>query len=162
MKESTIMTSESIYMDLDLKKSGEEESEETTTTAMKHFELLQYDEVASFNHFSNATEFLKDHIEKRYELVGGRIRLLLNPTISFKILCDDVLKAIRSVSLQSFLDEISLDLHSNIPSILYSLLPSEEKDDLLPHRIVFASDIIRDMIAARTRMLQLTVNTTRV
>ncbi|KAJ3079993.1 hypothetical protein HK102_003383 [Quaeritorhiza haematococci] len=93
------------------------------------------------------TEFIKREIEYRFRLIGGRPRLLFNPSVTYTRLFDEVRKAVFSVTLEHLSQEFAFDMHSYIPSILYSLHPPQYELD--NHRIAFASRHIQRMITSR-------------
>ncbi|KAJ3083360.1 hypothetical protein HK102_001113, partial [Quaeritorhiza haematococci] len=93
------------------------------------------------------TEFIKREIEYRFRLIGGRPRLLFNPSVTYTRLFDEVRKAVFLVTLEHLSQEFAFDMHSYIPSILYSLHPPQYELD--NHPIAFASRHIQRMITSQ-------------
>lgn len=93
--------------------------------------------------------FLKMEVLKRFELVGGRIRLLLHNQISFSQLKKQVLKSVCAVSVQDLKQLDSLDLHHQAPSIIYSFVPTDILTDPREYRLQFASSYIAKRVASR-------------
>ena len=86
---------------------------------------------------------------KRFELVGGRIRLLLHNQVGFSRLKEQVLKSVYMVSAEHLNQLDSLDLHYQAPSIIYSFAPKEGSTDPREHRLLFASSYISKHVASR-------------
>ena len=84
-------------------------------------------------------------LEARYNLVGGRIRLLLDNNLRYEELRDRVETAVLCVSPKKLSRINALDYFTNVPSILYSLI-SDEKTNFRRYSIRFASDSIRDLV----------------
>lgn len=94
--------------------------------------------------------FLKREVLNRFELVGGRIRLLLHNEIGFSQLKTQVLKSIYAVSVDVLKQLDSLDLHSQAPSVLYSFSPVDlNLRDPRNYRLCFASRFIANHVASR-------------
>ncbi len=94
---------------------------------------------------SKIDAFLLNEIQERYKLIGGRIRQILNPSISRKILKNDLKKSINAVEINLISQVGSFEKHSYIPSVLYSLKP-QDYNALLPYEVSFASDFIAEAV----------------
>ena len=86
---------------------------------------------------------------KRFELVGGRIRLLLHNQVGFSRLKEQVLKSVYTVSAENLKQLDSLDLQYQAPSIIYSFAPKEGSTDPREYRLLFASSYISKHVASR-------------
>lgn len=85
----------------------------------------------------------------RYKLCGGKIRLLLHNQINFKLLKDQVIKSIHSLSLEDIKHQECLDLQHNVPSIIYSMSPVDFDSDPRDFKVSFASNYISDIASKR-------------
>lgn len=79
-------------------------------------------------------------------LVGGRIRLLLNPSETFATLKKQVASAVHAVSTFKR-DESWIDSHRYVPSVAYSLVPSSDPRD--PPEVRFASTTTSCLVSSR-------------
>jgi hypothetical protein len=79
--------------------------------------------------------------------VGGRIRLLLDNNLRYEDLEERVENAVLCVSPNKLSRVNVLDYFSNVPSIIYSLIP-DEKTNFRRYSTRFASDSIRDLVSA--------------
>ena len=95
--------------------------------------------------------FLIEQVMFRYKLCGGKIRLLLHNQINFKLLKDQVIKSIHSLSLDDIKHQECLDLQHNVPSIIYSMSPVDFDSDPRDFKVGFASNYISEI--ASTRMV---------
>ena len=86
-------------------------------------------------------------LKARYNLVGGRIRLLLDNNLRYEDLEERVENAVLCVSPNKLSRVNVLDYFSNVPSIIYSLIP-DEKTNFRRYSTRFASDSIRDLVSA--------------
>lgn len=88
-------------------------------------------------------------VMKRFELVGGRIRLLLHNYTGFSQLKEQVLKSVYAVSAKDLEQLDCLDLHHHAPSIIYSFVPNDILTNPKKYRLHFASDYIAKHVASR-------------
>jgi hypothetical protein len=88
-------------------------------------------------------ELYQKILKRKFEIVGGRVRHVFNDTQPIQMLHQLVLKAARSVSASKLNTVDTLDYHSEIPSILYSLIPINEYKY---YQIVFASRHISEVV----------------
>ena len=93
----------------------------------------------------NKKKLILSWLKERYNLVGGRIRLLLDNNLRFEELRERVENAVHCVSPKKLSRINALDYISNVPSILYSLIPTDETN-FRRYTILFASDAIRDIV----------------
>ena len=127
--------------------------------------VLKYDEYDSVNKLSKV-QFLKQEVLNRFNLVGGKIRLLIHNEIGFSMLKNQVFKSIYAVSVEKLRELDSFDIHGNTPSIIYSFtptslpsaLPTSDKDtdtdcnieyDPRQYRLSFASWFVSYLVASR-------------
>lgn len=118
------------------------------------FRVLAYDEIASWAKIGTAEnrtddevdKFLEEHFQYRFDLIGGRIRLILTPSTSFAALRRDVSGALQHVSVEHLEKGGSLDMFSYLPSIVYSLAPGDTFCAL--YEIKFASPTIKQLVMA--------------
>jgi hypothetical protein len=84
------------------------------------------------------------------QIVGGRIRLVLHPTMTTQGLYEEVISSVYSVSLSNLRNQV-FEKNSDTPSVIYSLIPG----DFIWERPkeIFASQFIRS-IAARIVFLE--------
>ena len=90
-------------------------------------------------------DLLLSWLKARYNLVGGRIRLLLDNNLRYDELKERVENAVLCVSPNKLSRANVLDYFSNVPSILYSLIP-DERTNYRRYSIRFASDLIKDLV----------------
>lgn len=94
---------------------------------------------------SRKKDLLFSWLKARYNLVGGRIRLLLDNNLRYEDLKERVENAVLCVSPNKLSRANVLDYFSNVPSILYSLI-SDERTNYRRYSIRFASDLIQDLV----------------
>ncbi|EPZ36161.1 hypothetical protein O9G_006380, partial [Rozella allomycis CSF55] len=92
-------------------------------------------------------EDMWEEIKKRYDVVGGKLGLLFHPQFSVDILKSDVYKAVEKVSIDSLSNEGSFDIHSDIPSILYSIYPNSRLNG--PPTLRFASPFVQQLCISK-------------
>ena len=93
--------------------------------------------------------FLIEQVMYRYKLCGGKIRLLLHNQINFKLLKEQVIKSINSLSLDDLKHQECLDLQRNVPSIIYSMIPVDIASDPREFKVGFASYYIAEIASRR-------------
>ncbi len=76
------------------------------------------------------------------KLVGGRVQLLFNPSITYTSLRSEVCEAVNAVPVEHLRRDSCLD-YFEIPRLLYSLYPLR----LGTHLTKFASPFTRDLVA---------------
>ena len=93
--------------------------------------------------------FLIEQVMYRYKLCGGKIRLLLHNQTNFKLLKEQVIKSINSLSLDDLKHQECLDLQRNVPSIIYSMIPVDIASDPREFKVGFASYYIAEIASRR-------------
>ena len=95
--------------------------------------------------YTELNKYLFKEFKDRYDLIGGRIRQLLNPSISYSILKNDLDKSVSAVSLELLSQVGSFEKNTFVPSVLYSLVPQDYMA-LSPYKVNFASPFIANEV----------------
>ncbi|RKP16824.1 hypothetical protein ROZALSC1DRAFT_30467, partial [Rozella allomycis CSF55] len=108
---------------------------------------IEVDKVSNEVNETMEKEDMWEEIKKRYDVVGGKLGLLFHPQLSVNILKSDVYKAVEKVSIDSLCTEGSFDMHSDIPSILYSIYPNPRLNG--PPTLRFASPFVQQLCISK-------------
>ena len=108
-------------------------------------ELRAFDSICPTKSYDEIAVFCRDYFKERFNIIGGRIRLLLDNNLSMKDLKKRVRKSLACVSSEKLISVGILDYYSDIPSILYSLIP-ENPDTFKGYNISFSSTFIHNAV----------------
>ena len=86
-------------------------------------------------------------VEKRFLVIGGRIRQLLNPVLTYRALVRYVEKSVERLQLSELERESVLDVHENVPSVVYTMGNMEKDYETL--NVKFATDFIGQLVTDR-------------
>ncbi|KAJ3413185.1 Vacuolar protein sorting-associated protein 53 [Chytridiales sp. JEL 0842] len=92
-----------------------------TSRLAASFRREQLDEYADLDNSS----VVKAVVEKRRKIVGGKVRLLLHIGITTKELEQDLQRKCGALTMKDFTTPYDIDIQGSIPSIVYTVVPSE-------------------------------------
>ena len=137
--------------------AGDEDYDERTSIINSNQTDFDINQIGSVDEYKererikilSKSAFLIEQVMYRYKLCGGKIRLLLHNQINFKLLKEQVIKSVRSLSLDDLKHQECLDLQRNVPSIIYSMSPVNFDSDPREFQVDFASNYISEIASAR-------------